>query len=178
MVEGGYPALTLAAVGERAGYSRGLVTVRFGSKEKLLEALIDRITTGWSHRNVLSRADGKEGCEQVVIVLDAIRLQAERDPRALRVLWALMFEAVRPIPELRDRFVELHRSMRSDFARLVRLGIRDGSISSAVAPKREAELIVASLRGIAYQWALEPDEFNPVPALKYLTTTTEDRLRR
>ena len=31
--EGGYEAMTVAAVGERAGYSRGLVTARFGSKE-------------------------------------------------------------------------------------------------------------------------------------------------
>lgn len=177
MVEGGYPAVTLAAVGERAGYSRGLVTVRFGSKEKLLEALIDRITTGWSHRNVLSRTDGKVGRERVFIILDTIRVQAERDPKALRVLWALMFEAVRPVPELRERFVELHQFMRKDFTGLVRLGIRDGSVSPAVTPKREAELIVASLRGIAYQWALEPGEFDPVPALKYLTKTTEERLR-
>jgi len=39
IAEGGYEAMTLAAVGERAGYSRGLVTARFGSKDQLLEAL-------------------------------------------------------------------------------------------------------------------------------------------
>ena len=36
IAEVGYGNMTLAAVGERAGYSRGLVTARFGSKEKLL----------------------------------------------------------------------------------------------------------------------------------------------
>jgi len=35
--------MTLAAVGERAGYSRGLATARFGSKDELLRALVERI---------------------------------------------------------------------------------------------------------------------------------------
>ena len=39
VVESGVPAVTLAAVAERAGYSRGMVTHHFGSKRGLLDAL-------------------------------------------------------------------------------------------------------------------------------------------
>jgi AcrR family transcriptional regulator len=175
--EGGYEAMTLAAIGERAGYSRGLVTARFGSKDQLLEALVDRITTGWSHRNLLPRTVAGPGADGVLILIDAIRAQAERDPRALRTLYALMFEALGPNAALRQRFVEFHRTMRSDVAKLVRRGIGDGSVDPGLDPDDEAVLVVAGLRGIAYQWRLDPDGFDPVAALAVLGRATEQRLR-
>ena len=94
IVEGGFDALTFAAIGERAGYSRGLVSAKFGSKDGLIDALIDRIVTTWSHKNVIPRTTGKTGLEGAVILIDAIRAQAAKDPRGLRVLYSLMFEAV------------------------------------------------------------------------------------
>jgi AcrR family transcriptional regulator len=177
IAEVGYENMTLAAVGERAGYSRGLVTARFGSKEKLLRALVERMTTGWTHRTVLPRTAGRTGLDGVVVLLDAIRVQVEQDQRALRVLYALMFEALGPNAELRAHFVEFHRSMRADIARLVRRGLRDRSIRAGIDPVAEAAAIVGGLRGVAYQWALD-GEFDPGPAFAYLTRITEDRLRR
>lgn len=178
IAEVGYENMTLAAVGERAGYSRGLVTARFGSKEKLLQALVERMTTGWTHRNVLPRTSGRSGLDAVVILLDAIRTQAELDPRGLRVLYALMFEALGPNADLRAHFIEFHHVMRADIARLLRRGVRDGSVRGGVDPVAEAVLIVGGLRGVAYQWALDADAFDPVAALAYLTRVTQARLRR
>jgi AcrR family transcriptional regulator len=178
IAEVGYENMTLAAVGERAGYSRGLVTARFGSKANLLQALVERMTAGWTHRNVLPRTAGRSGLDGVVVLLDAIRAQAQRDPRALRVLYALMFEALGANADLRAHFVEFHRAMRADVTRLVRRGGRDGSIRAGVDPVAEAVCIVGGLRGVAYQWALDADGFDPVAALSYLTRITEARLRR
>lgn len=178
IAEVGYENMTLAAVGERAGYSRGLVTARFGSKENLLKALVERMTAGWTHRNVLPRTAGRSGLDAIVILLDTIRAQAERDPSALRVLYALMFEALGANADLRAHFVAFHRAMRADIARLVRRGVRDGSISAGVDATAEAVCIVGGLRGVAYQWALDPDGFDPVSAFAYLTTVTRMRLRR
>lgn len=175
--EGGYEAMTLAAVGERAGYSRGLVTARFGSKDQLLVALVDRITTRWSHRNVLPRTAGRSGRDGILVLIDAIRTQAERDPRALRTLYALMFEALGPNESLRRHFVDFHRTMRSDLAHLVRRGVRDGSVARRRRPDEEAMLVVAGLRGIAYQWRLDPDGFDPVAALRVLAAATDQRLQ-
>jgi AcrR family transcriptional regulator len=178
IAEVGYGNMTLAAVGERAGYSRGLVTVRFGSKENLLKALVERMTTGWTHRNVLPRTAGRSGLDAIVVLLDAIRAQAEQDQRSLRVLYALMFEALGPNADLRAHFVEFHRAFRRDIARLVRRGVRDGSIRAGIEPAAEAGYVVGGLRGVAYQWALDPEEFDPVEAFAYLTETTRQRLRR
>jgi AcrR family transcriptional regulator len=176
IAEVGYGNMTLAAVGERAGYSRGLVTARFGSKAKLLAALVERMTTGWTHRNVLPRTAGRTGREAVVTLLDAIRAQMQADPRAIRVLYALMFEALGPNPDLRAHFIEFHHVFRNDIARMLRRGVRDGSIRGDVDPAAESVCIVGGLRGVAYQWALDPDAFDPIAALAYLTRVTEIRL--
>jgi AcrR family transcriptional regulator len=175
--EGGYEAMTLSAVGERAGYSRGLVTARFGSKRELLEALVERITTGWNVRNVQPRTVGKSGLDGLLITLDAIRVQAVRDPGALRRLYALQFEALGSVPELRAHFVDFHRTMRSDMAAFVRRGLRDGSIAAGTSAKAEGAAIVGALRGIAYQWLLDPDDVDPAALLKHMIGSVDRRLR-
>src|ERR1043165_2062786 len=45
--ERGYDRTTLQAIGDAAGYSRGLVSHRFGSKEGLLWALLERMFGHW-----------------------------------------------------------------------------------------------------------------------------------
>jgi len=174
--EGGLEALTFAAIGERAGYSRGLVTARFGNKEGLIEALIDRIVTGWSHKNVLPRAKGRNGLDATIVLIDSIQAQAAKDPRALQVLYVLMFEAIGPDQGLRQRFAKFHEGFRADFAFYIKKGCSDGSIRKGTQPDAEGALLVASLRGIGYQWLLDPTGFDPVASLIYLSETTRARL--
>jgi AcrR family transcriptional regulator len=177
IAERGYVGMTLAAVGARAGYSRGLVTMRFGSKANLLEALVDRITTGWSHRNLLPQTEGKNGLDGLLGLILAIKRQFERDAHNIRLLYALMFEALGPNEELRRTFVEFHRRQRTDMATLLRRGIRDGSIRPGTIVDDEAVAVVTGLRGIAYQWMLDPSGFDPEAALAHLHESTENRLR-
>jgi len=175
--DGGYGAMTLSAVGARAGYSRGLVTARFGSKRELLEALVNRISTNWNVRNVQPRTVGRSGLDGLLITLDAIRVQAKRDPTALRRLYALQFEALGPVPELRAHFVEFHRTMRTDMAAFVKRGLRDGSVVAGTSPKAEGAAIVGALRGIGYQWLLDPDDIDPAALMGHLITSVDRRLR-
>lgn len=176
IVDGGFAALTFAAIGERSGYSRGMVTARFGNKDGLIDALIDRIVTTWSHRNVIPQTKGRPGLDGVMTLLRAIETQAARDPRGLLVLYSLMFEAVGSTDDLVVRFAKFHEGMRADFARYVRRGQRDGSIRKGPSPDREAELLVAGLRGIGFQWLLDSGSFDAVEALAYFRVTTHARL--
>src|SRR3954470_1200218 len=51
--ERGYDATSAGAIAERAGYSRSLINVRYGSQEALLEALLSTELEG----RLLARAD-------------------------------------------------------------------------------------------------------------------------
>jgi hypothetical protein len=77
-----------------------------------LKALVERIIDRWNNRNVLPRTEGASGRDSIVILIGAIGEQVERDPTDVRVLYALMFEALRPIPELKSTFVEFHATAR------------------------------------------------------------------
>jgi AcrR family transcriptional regulator len=176
IVEGGYEAMTLAAVGERAGFSRGLVTTRFGSKAGLLEALIDQIVHEWGHRKVLPDTRGKLGLDGLLIMIDAIRQQAARDSSGVKVLYALAFEALTPNADLKSRFAVLHEEMRNDVSSFIRRGLRDGSMRKGIKASAEAILIVAELRGIGYQWLLDPEHIDPAAALSHLKDVVRARL--
>ena len=175
--EGGYAAMTLAAVGERAGYSRGLVTARFGSKRELVEALVERITTVWNARNV--QPGTVAGAASTACCSPSMRSVCSPSVTRvhLRTLYALQFEALGQVPELRSHFVEFHRTMRADMAGFVRRGLRDGSVVAGTSPKAEGAAVVGALRGIGYQWLLDPDEIDPSALLSHLIVCLDRRLR-
>jgi AcrR family transcriptional regulator len=158
IAERGYRGTSLAAIGEAAGYSRGLVHERFGSKEGLLWALTKQILRVWNQE---SRAHGKErtGIDALCDMLDNHR-RAIEDDRGIRSFYALMFEAIGPTPDLQPEFQKLHVRFRADIENLLRAGIKSGEIRSDIDPKAQAALMLATQRGIAFQWLLDPSAFS------------------
>src|SRR5260370_39403706 len=59
LVDKGIAGTTLAAIGANAGYSRGLVTHRFGSKSGLLAHVVGYLSAEWRQRLHAARAERK-----------------------------------------------------------------------------------------------------------------------
>jgi len=157
VAEAGYAGMTLAATGDRAGYSRGLVTTRFGSKENLLRAVTDRLSERWWPYFAHPPVDG-DGRHGLVSLVRAVGRGVASDPVALRALQRLIFErAVGPIDELQRHFARSAARITDGVAQIVARGAADGSIRADADPTRVAALVIASLRGISYQWFLHPD---------------------
>jgi AcrR family transcriptional regulator len=175
IAESGYDAVTFVAVGERSGYSRGLVTARFGSKEKMMRALIDRITDGWNAAHVFPRTAGKDGFTGLLIGFEELVEQFRRDTQSLAVLYTLISESLGPDEALREKMRDLHRELRHYMTELLSRGIEDGSVRSDIAPEMEATVIVATLRGIGYQWRLDPDRIDPVQAFEHVIEMLRER---
>lgn len=173
--EEGFSALTHAHIGERAGYSRGLVTERFGSKEALIGALMEETSYAWERRRIDVVEEGSTGLVALRHFLQGIADQAREDERWLKVFYGLLNEALRD-DGLADQAALLHRSMRRSIAACVRSGVEDGSIRVDANADQEAVLIVAGLRGIGYQWLLDARVIDAVAAIDHLAKTTCDRL--
>src|ERR1700730_6614526 len=92
IVEVGYHKMTLAAIGERAGYSRGLATMRFGSKAGLVQRLVEWSSEGWYDRRAMCRVADRCGYDSAIMLIDGIHRRAVTDPRKLRTFYSLMFE--------------------------------------------------------------------------------------
>jgi AcrR family transcriptional regulator len=157
IAEHGLERTTLADIGSRAGYSQGLVTRRFGSKSNLLVALVDRLTARFGPERLGDTVGERTGVSAVCHILEEIRSDVLRSPSDVRGFYALMFEGVKPVPELRDRLRDLNRAFRKMLADLIAAGVRDGTVAP-VDPAAAANLITSVLRGAAFLWMLDPED--------------------
>jgi AcrR family transcriptional regulator len=151
VVEQGVRSLTLARVSERAGYSRGLVTHHFGSKQVLLERLARSTQAGFvpgldglppGLDRLLRLIDGYLGALGEVGVLN----------RAFLLLWAEAATASELAPIFRERDEAFRADLREDIA----AGIAAGAIRPGVVPDEVAIAVVGQLRGIGLQRLLDP----------------------
>ncbi|MEO2168004.1 MAG: TetR/AcrR family transcriptional regulator [bacterium] len=160
VAERGYDRASLAAIGARAGYSRGVVNHCFGSKAALLGELVAFMFQRWDHAQLRPALGDRDGIEALVATVNAVRRQAQEHPVELRAFYALLFEGLGPLPELRPRFAEFHRRLRAQTASLITRGIEAGSIAAEIDAEAQAGLFVGAFRGVMYQWLLDPEGVN------------------
>jgi AcrR family transcriptional regulator len=151
VVEQGVRSLTLARVGERAGYSRGLVTHHFGSKQALLERLALATQTGF-----VPGLDGlPPGLDRLLRLIDGY-LGALGDVRVLNRAFLLLWAEATTAPDLAPIFRERDAAFRADLREDVAAGIADGAIRPDVVPDEVAIAVVGQLRGVGLQRLLDP----------------------
>lgn len=170
----GYTKTTLAQVGKEAGYTGGLVSHHFGSKEGLLRELVGRIAGRFYEDQIHPATGGQSGldalCATADTYLDELKVREER----MRALYVLMGEALGPVSEVGDVFAELNRGFRVNARRLIEDGIARGEIREDLDPDAEAGLFVGMLRGVALQWMADPGCFD----LDAVGAGLKDALRR
>ena len=152
VVESGVGSLTLARVGGRAGYSRGIVTHHFGSKQALVDALARRVQAGY-----VTGLDAMEpGLERLLALVEgyvALLADATDANRAFLLLWV---EAASS-QELTPIFVERDAGFRAELREDLAAGLADGTVAADVDPEDTAVAVVGQLRGIALQRLVDPD---------------------
>jgi len=146
VIEEGVHSLTLARVGARAGYSRGLVTHYFGSKQALLQRLARAAQSGF-----VPGLDGvPPGLDRLLRLIDgyiAALGQLRMPNRAFLLLWAEAATAA----DLARIFAERDKAFRADLREDVEAGIADGTIRPDAAAEEAAVAILAQLRGIGLE---------------------------
>jgi len=116
LIERGIGGTTLIAIGERAGYSRGLVTHRFGSKAGLLAHVHDTVASHWIER-VQSRVGGAVGVEALQRVVDALYEFIAEAPDEIRAMYLLRYASIDPAAEYRANVAKFHKAQRRDAQR-------------------------------------------------------------
>lgn len=160
IAERGYERTTLADIGRRAGYSQGLVTRRFGSKANLLAVLVERMAVRFGPAGLSATVGDRSGAAAVAHLVREIRLDIARAPQDVRSFYALLFEGLKPVPELHERLRDLNSLFRRSLAEILADGLESGSVRPGTDPEAAADLVASCLRGIAYFWLLDPDDFD------------------
>jgi AcrR family transcriptional regulator len=156
ILEHGTDKTTLAAIGEKAGYSRGLATYRFGSKAGLFDEVCKSISRRWLDY-LKDGVRDRIGIEAMTAALDAFFKFVSDSPREAEVLQLLYCGAASPRSEYRQTSVSIHQRQQDDVAEWVRAGQREGSIRADANPESVATQYIAYISGIAYLWLINPD---------------------
>jgi AcrR family transcriptional regulator len=176
VAERGYRGASLAAIGERAGYSRGLVTEHFGSKEGLLRELVSRLMTGWRSLVLSDDVGDKRGAQALSAVVLAHRRAIKERPSAMRALYVLLFESVLELSSMRDEFKKMDSELRKLAAAYLVEGQKSGTIRADIDAEAQAALMLAAVRGITLQWMVDPDAFDLDRVYTELARWTEEGL--
>ena len=170
----GYTKTTLAQVGKEAGYTGGLVSHHFGSKEGMLRELVGRIAGRFYADQIRPATDELTGLDALVATADTYLNELVVREDRMRALYVLMGEALGPVSEINDVFAELNKGFRENARRLIEEGQDRGEIRRDLDPEAEAGLFVGMLRGVALQWMSDPGCCD----LAALGASMEDALRR
>ena len=158
-IERGIKKTTLKDIGERAGYSRGLASARFGSKEGLFLQLVDQHRQQWE-RYLNEFVGDKTGQEAVLARVDAIDALIQREPEDVRAVYTLWFESASDQSALRGELEDFNRVARTRVEEVVAKGIEVGEISDKLDPKSFSMVYLSQCFGLIYQWLVSPEDID------------------
>ncbi len=153
----GVAETSLAQIGERAGYSRGLANHHFGSKSELIERLAERVQTSFTDSLEISESDNAR--ETILRIVRAYVGHSEvlsSELRALFVMWGASFPSESSV----IGFADADARTRATLATWIERGQADGSVSPDVQPAAAAAALTGMLRGVVAQCLVDPAAFD------------------
>ncbi len=154
--ERGVASITFDSIGERAGYSRGLAFQKFGSKDGLLEAVINYLHGEVERAREVSHAEGNCGLE-ALIQFCRLHLLSDEGSHEMRAYFILMSSAVAEQSDMARHFNESHKRSKAMIMSIIGAGIEDGSIREDVDAEKLALLVGTQLMGITTQAIIDPN---------------------
>ena len=172
----GYTATTLEQIGREAGYSSALVSLRFGSKEGIVEAIVARLQTR-AGDEVFEPENGVAGLAGLNRIFTGYSELLRDAEHWMRALFMLMADSLGPL----NAKIDLFRAGNDRFAAAIEQAVREGrdagQIRADVDPAETAFQVLAAVRGATLLWLLDPGNVDVVAAIQRLGTRTIERLR-
>lgn len=154
IAEEGFAAASLQRIGTRAGYSRGLASQHFGSKDGLMQALIAAVIAR-STALLERRATAAGAGGAILAYADVILEQIERDV-LIRAYWVMMASAIANRMPTQAVFLAEHEKVKEQLAALIEAGQVAGDIDPGLDPEAAALSIGSTLLGIGIECLLDP----------------------
>ena len=157
---------TLKEICETAGYSRGLATYRFGSKDNFLQELLKHFNHSWVDQ-LRSYTEGKQGLEAFMAAIDALEDFLVAHHRYMRGSYTIWYESIGAENAIRNQLAHNHRRYRADVERWMREGIEQGSVRADLDVENLAFLYLTFVSGTIYQWLVAPEAVELKPAFEF-----------
>ena len=154
--ERGTAKTTLKDIGEQAGYSRGLASYRFGSKDGLWMELFARFDELWKE-HISRHLSDKRGLAALTAAMEAQRDIFSRESGYLRAMYILWYESLGRESDIRASLARHHVIYRRDVQQWVEEGQAAGDIKTDVDAAHFATGYCSKMFGTIYQWVVAPD---------------------
>jgi AcrR family transcriptional regulator len=156
--ERGLERITLAEVGEAAGYSRGLPAHYFGGKSGMVVSLVQHIIEGFG-RALVRTEHHDEGLDRLLGTVAFYFERARGDPTGARALFVLLGEGLNN-ELVAERLAELNARSAGAFEASLAAAVAAGEVRADIDVKAQALIILATLRGTVGQWLLAQGEID------------------
>ena len=150
----GFRGTGLAAVAEAVGITPGAILHHFGSKERLLEAVIEERDARTSARLVnLASLGGADALRAMVQIAEEV----EVDRRLASLYTVLEVENLDPEHPVHEFFVRRSRLVRRLLVDMLRVGVERGELRPDTDIHGAAAEALAFMEGAQLVWLLDPD---------------------
>ncbi|MFF2082712.1 TetR/AcrR family transcriptional regulator [Nocardia sp. NPDC058176] len=160
----GYARTSLAAIGDAAGLSRGLVTHHFGSKEQCIVEVVAHIvrTIGY---DLQERAQIR-GLASIDALFETYL--SDRSPYAssARAMYVVMVEAMTAAPDLLPGVAANNQFIRTVIGQWIGEAVELGEIEPPADIDGVSIVIEGILRGVLQQILIDPDAVDRAAAIK------------
>lgn len=167
----GFSATTLEQVGLRAGYSRGLVTQRFGSKEGLIEVLVEQLHQHFNELLDVSGINLLPGLDATIAYLDIYLSNLENSETTMRAYHVLVSESIGVLPGIRATFVASKTRTTQRLRTLIERAQQEGTVRPELDAGAAADMATGLLMGLTLEWLLDPSTDLPRIRKVVLETT-------
>ncbi|MGD9661492.1 MAG: TetR/AcrR family transcriptional regulator [Porticoccaceae bacterium] len=167
---------TLKDVSIGAGYSHGLASQRYGSKEGLFLALEEFHRKLWKEE-LDKYAAGQTGLQGLLARIHAMEKTLEKEPDNVRAMYLLWFDSIGEYSELNKKLKRFNAGAKAAVALYVKEGKKKGEIASSIKERDYAFKHVSEMFGMLYLWAASPDSVDICNAFKKFRQRTESELR-
>lgn len=157
---------TLKEICETAGYSRGLATYRFGSKDNFLQELLKHFNHAWVDQ-LRSYTEEKQGLEAFMAAIDALENFLTEYHRYMRGGYTIWYESIGGDNAIRRQLARNHLQYRADVEAWLQDGIREGNVRADVDAASFAVLYLTFVSGTIYQWLVAPEAVDLAGAFEY-----------
>jgi AcrR family transcriptional regulator len=171
---GGYRGTGLAGIAAQVGVTQAGLLHHFGTKERLLEAVVEHRSEQDAPLIEEIIGDGGLG------MLDRLPLLAEHNeqrPGLAQLFTVLVAENLLPDHPANATFVERYRNLREAIVSALRVGQERGEIRTDVDLDAVTRRLIATLDGLQTQWLLDPEQVSLVDSYTELGAALKRELQ-
>lgn len=174
----GFAGTSVQMIAKASGVGKSAVFWHFETKEKLLQAVLEKIVGDFISQVLNATKSSRTYDEKSLLrfAIDTDRALTVRDLQGSRAVFALMIESAnfnnQAVPAFRNRW-NLYRNFLSS---VVATGQKNGTFRKDVDPQWAGILVVGMLNGVFSQWFVDPEAVDLEKSYRVIEQTVLDWL--